>query len=743
MKTINIILLGALATMLAGCQNSSSVNLTGYVNPFIGTSVKDDGHTFPAATLPMAMVQAGPDTGLFGWEYCAGYKYEDDKILHFSQTHLSGPGSIDLGDICIMPFTGTAERKSFESKFSKANEKASPGFYSVILDDAKAAVDITATERVALYSIKYLDNDGKLFLDLQSGLSFGPEAMRARILECEVTIHDEYTISGYMRARMLIPDRKLFYCIKFDKPILSKVELPKTHEQEKAPRYILDFGMKKDEVLNVKIALSNVSEEGAFKNMIAELPDFDFERTRIAADKKWNDVLSKIVIDADDEQKTIFYTAVYHSLMHPNNIADTDGTFRTPSNEFKVSENKKYFGTFSFWDTYRAAHALYTIITPYNVNDFVNSMLMYYDANNMLPKMPWYNSDIFTMIGVHSISVSVEAAQKGFDGFDKAKLLDAAVETLNKKREYNSVGNNTQWESWEDYPLYEKLGYYPFDVLKVESISRTLENAYNDYCVAVLAKSLGNQEVYERFSKRSLSHRNVFDPVIKFMRGKDSEGNWREPFDPMELCHGYSNGGDFTEANSWIYTWHVQHDIPWLIEAMGGNEAFVAKLNQFFSIPFPEGSKTSLTSGAIGQYVHGNEPSHHISYLFALAGEPKRTQELVRKICTTLYQNTTDGLCGNDDLGQISAWYVFSTMGFYPVNPVSAEYVFGAPQFKSAVINLADGNTFKIVAKDLSEENKYVKRILLNGKVITTPYITHSQIMQGGTLTFEMYSDKN
>ncbi len=696
-----------------------------YVNPFIGNA--DNGHTFPGATIPFGFIQVSPETGNDSWRYCSGYNYEDKTILGFAQNHLNGTGCSDLGDVLMLPFSGETLPENLRAQINKSTEKASPGYYYVQLPEYKVDVELTATQRTAFH--KYTFNEGKpanIFLDMQSGVVWGPDALKKHVLAAEMNMPDKLTITGHQEVTNWVR-RHYYYVIKFDKPYTIKEELPLTKD-EKAKRLVLTFDLKAGESVQAKVSISSVSIDGAMKSMEVENPDWNFAGIQEKAHLLWNELLSKAQITGTDDQKKAFYTSMYHLFIQPNNITDTDGSYRGANDSVFTSESGSYYSTLSIWDTYRAAHPLYTIIAPEKVDGMIQTFLAHQKVQGFLPIWALWGKENYCMIGNHAVPVIVDAYLKGFKGFDPEEAYQAIKTSLTVSH------RNSDWET------YMKYGYYPFDIVKTESVSRTLESVYDDYCAAQMAKALGKTEDYEYFSKRAEFYKNMFDPETKLMRGRDSKGNWRTPFNPFRLAHDSSVGGDFTEGNSWQYTWHVQHDPQGLIELMGGKDAFAQKLDSLFFLN-PDTSLTGFVSdvsGLIGQYAHGNEPSHHVAYLYNFASRPWKTQELIREVFDRFYLNKPDGLCGNDDCGQMSAWYIFSAMGFYPVNPVGGEYVIGAPQIEKISLSLPGGKTFTMEAKGLSKENKYVKSVTLNGQSIENYIIHHKDIMNGGHLIFTM-----
>lgn len=718
-----------------GCtsQNSDVMNgdedLTKYVNPFIGTAFT--GHTFPGATYPLGFMQPGPETGNFSWDYCSGYFYDDEKINGFSQNRLNGTGIVDFGDLLLQPFSGE-KREDLSSTFNKSTEVATPGFYSVVLTDNDVKVEVTTAPHVAFHRYTFnADKTAGLLADFQSGLVWSKDRISTHVLENVVNFESDYIITGYTRRREWT-ERTYYFVIEFDKPIVSKELLEQRDPREKAPRYILNFDLGNDSVLNTKVAMSTTGIEGAKSNLAAEGKERSFDDVYKDAKKEWNRYLSKVSIEGTDEDKTNFYTALYHLYIQPNNIADVDGKYVGPNGKISQSPTGKFYSTLSQWDTFRAAFPMYTILSPEIINDLVNNMLEFSEQKGHLPIWALMGQETFTMIGNHSIPMVVDAYLKGFEGFDAERAYSEIKKSLTEGKHKNA--------GWEEY---DKYGYYPYDLFKVESVSRTLESGFDDYCAAIMAKKLGKTEDYEFFMNRSGYYKNHYDNETKSMRPKDSKGEWLTPFDPYRLAHADSNiGGHYTEGNALQYTWHVLQDIPGLIELLGGKEEAGKVLDFLFTTEQESTGTLSDVTGLIGQYAHGNEPSHHIAYIYMYLDRPEDTQRLIRQICKNFYQNKPDGLIGNDDCGQMSAWYMFSAMGFYPVNPVSGELVFGAPQLPKTTLNLDNGKTFTIEAINLSEENMYIEKIELNGSIYTEKFITYDDIMNGGELTFYMTSNQ-
>ncbi|MBQ8500992.1 MAG: GH92 family glycosyl hydrolase [Bacteroides sp.] len=729
MKKTIILCSFTLAGVFASCGNKAQtdtalMDYTQYVNPFIGAA--DNGHTFPGATTPFGMIQTSPVTGAVGWRYCSEYVNNDSIIWGFTQTHLNGTGCMDLGDVLVMPATGERTRAwdGYRSHFSKDQESATPGYYSVELEEPNVKAELTASPRVALHRYTYHTADSaSVLIDLQHGPTWNEAQYHSQVSLCEVQWEDEQTLSGHVRNSVWV-HQDYFFVLKFNRPTTGQINLPMA-ETEKGQRIVACFDMEPGDELLTKIALSTTSVEGAKKNMDTELPGWDFEATRQAAKDSWNSYLKRIDVTGTEAEKANYYTSFYHALIQPNQISDVDGMYRNAKDEIVKTGGDAFYSTFSLWDTYRAAHPFYTLMVPEKVDGFVTSLVEQGEVQGFLPIWGLWGKETFTMIANHGVSVIAEAYRKGFRGFDAERAFNIVKRTQTVSHPHKS--------NWENYM---KHGYFPTDLTEVESVSSTLESVYDDYAAADMAKRMGKTEDAAYFSKRADFYKNLFDTQTQFMRPRNSDGSWKSPFDPSEVAHAESKGGDYTEGNAWQYTWHVQHDVPGLIALFGGEEAFLNKLDSVFTVELK--TTQADVTGLIGQYAHGNEPSHHVTYLYAMAGRPERTQELIRQIFDTQYRPEPDGLCGNDDCGQMSAWYMFSAMGFYPVDPVSGNYIFGAPQLPKIVLNLADGKTFTVIAEGISEENKYVESITLNGEPYTQNYITHEDIMKGGTLVFKM-----
>ncbi len=706
---------------------------TRHVDTLIGGSYR--GHTFPGAAYPFAMVQASPDTGLCDWDHCSGYVWEDPCIYGFSQTHLSGTGCPDLADVRLLPFTADfADADPVNWKLAKdfRTELGRPGYYTVALTNAGVTAEITATPHVGVHRYTFAEGHAvKLLVDLQ-WVNAGN--MKGAVVEFANRLGDDRrSLVGGRRTHAWLK-RSVYWKVGFDRPWTSATKLPKADPQEKGERWVLTF--EPGAPLIVKAAVSTVDAAGAAKNYAAEAEGKDFDELVCAAKAQWDALLARFEIPgASAEQQTAFYTALYHLMIQPNNIADVDGRYRGGDAKIVTAKDVVYYTGLSLWDTFRAAHPFYTLATPERVDGFVNSMLGHYRAMGFLPVIPYFGWESHCMIGNHAIPVIVDAYKKGFRGFDVDLAFTAVTNSITCTH-VDPFGCAKIKENWD---LYDRHGYYPFDKIRGESVSRTLECGFNDWCAAEFCKALGRgDEAF--FRKRSGYWKNLFDPSTGFMRGKDTNGKWRTPFDPFQLGHDHNRANDFTEGNAFQYSWHVLQDPEGLIAVMGGKEAFVKRLDALFVQPEKTEGMGFVgdVTGLIGQYAHGNEPSHHVAYFYSLAGRPDRAAEVVREVCDRFYGVKPGDLCGNDDCGQMSAWYVFAAMGFYPFNPCSGEYVLGAPQFPEVKLALPGGKSFRVVAKNLSRANKYVKSVTLNGQPLVGCILKHADVVAGGELVFEM-----
>jgi predicted alpha-1,2-mannosidase len=707
-----------------------------FVNPFIGTgAVKNSlsGNTYPGATVPFGLVQLSPDTKENPeWGEPSGYDYNARKIYGFSHTHLSGTGVADLFDVMLMPATRALEALThtfdYSSGFSHKNESAGAGYYQVLLDEPGVNAELTATVRTGMHRYAYpAGKPNSLVFDLNH--SRDKNSWGTRISNAQVRLVDSCTVEGYRAISGWAKLRKVYFHAKLSRPIRSAVLMSDNRAYGDVDvvngsnvRALLSFE-ESGKPLVVKVALSAVSVENAAGNM-RENPSWDFDLVAAKASEAWESELSKIAVKATPVQKEIFYTALYHAFIQPNTFSDLNGDYQAIDyTTRKLHPGETHYTTFSLWDSYRATHPLYTILQPVRSGDFVNSLLRQYDAYGYLPIWQLWGQENYCMIGNHAIPVVVDAVLKNIGNIDEQKAYEAV-----KKSSTRSHLN-------APFDLWEKYGYMP-ENLQTQSVSLTLEVAYNDWCVAQLAKRLGYEDDYRRFTERAQRYRNLFNPETKLFWAKDDKGAWLKPFDPLR--YGANGGYPFTEGNAWQYLWYVPHDVPGFVSLMGGKKDVEAKLDEFFTLETENQEKNNNASGFIGQYAHGNEPSHHVTYLYACIGAPAKTQHYVMRVMNELYNNTSSGYAGNEDCGQMSAWYVFSSMGFYPVNPVGGDYVFGAPLLEEAVVTLPEGKTFTVKAPRKSPDEIYVQAVTLNGKPYSEIFIRHEDIMKGGTLEFKM-----
>ena len=723
-------LVNLLAAFILSVNCISAQNLTRWVNPFIGTGAVQSslsGNNYPGATVPFGMVQLSPDTREApDWAQASGYDYNDSIIYGFSHTRLSGTGASDFIDILLFP-TISDKRKS---TFTHQHEQARPGYYQVLLKDEKIQAELTASVHVGVHRYTCSDGDQlKLWLDLDHSANKG--SWNRRIIQSQLRMVSPTVVEGYRIITGWAKLRKIYFHLEFSQPVLSNQLYDGNRMYENTPvingtelRGLFCFDKKWNKELICKVALSPVSIENARLNMATEVPGWDFEYIARAAETSWEKELKKIIIQGTDLQKKIFYTALYHTMVQPNTMSDVNGEYMASDYVTRsVAKGEVHYSTFSLWDTFRAAHPLYTLIHTHRIPDFVKSMMRQYDYYGYLPVWQLWGQDNYCMIGNHSIPVIVDAVLKGVAGVDEEKAYEAVFNS-------SIVSHpNSPFEVWEKY------GYMPENI-QTQSVSITLEQAFDDWCVAQLAKRLGKEKDYNHFMKRSAFYRNLFNSKTGFFQPKNDKGEWIEPFDPYK--YGANGGYPFTEGNAWQYFWYVPQNIPDLISLTGGNKAFVAKLDTFFTVSYQSGALNDNASGFVGQYAHGNEPSHHVAYLYACAGEPWKTQKYVAYIMNELYNDSSSGYAGNDDCGEMSAWYVFGALGFYPVNPVSGEYVIGTPMLEEAVIQLPDRKTFTVKAPRKEDNEVYICSMKLNGEKYTKNYITHQDIMKGGILEFVM-----
>ncbi|KAB4444879.1 glycoside hydrolase family 92 protein [Bacteroides thetaiotaomicron] len=712
-----------LATLQAG-------EITKYVNPFIGTGAIDgglSGNNYPGAPSPFGMIQLSPDTSEApNWGDASGYDYNRNTIFGFSHTRLSGTGASDLIDITLMP---TSSGRT-SSAFTHDEEKARPGYYQVMLKDENINAELTTTQRNGIHRYQYpAGKDAEIILDMDHSADKG--SWGRRIINSQIRILNDHAVEGYRIITGWAKLRKIYFYMEFSSPILTSTlrDGGRVHENTAVINGTnlhgcFRFGQLNGKPLTCKVALSSVSMENARQNMEQEAPHWDFDRYVAAADADWEKQLGKIEVKGTEVQKEIFYTALYHTMIQPNTMSDVNGEYMAADyTTRKVANNETHYTTFSLWDTFRASHPLYTLLEPERVTDFVKSMIRQYEYYGYLPIWQLWGQDNYCMIGNHSIPVITDAILKGIPGIDMEKAYEAV---------YNSSVTshpNSPFEVWEKY------GFMPENI-QTQSVSITLEQAFDDWCVAQLAAKLNKDADYQRFHKRSEYYRNLFHPKTKFFQSKNDKGEWIEPFDPYQ--YGGNGGHPFTEGNAWQYFWYVPHNIQALMELTGGTKAFEQKLDTFFTSTYKSEQMNHNASGFVGQYAHGNEPSHHVAYLYNFAGQPWKTQKYVSHILNTLYNNTSSGYAGNDDCGQMSAWYVFSAMGFYPVNPADGRYIIGSPLLDECTLKLAGNKEFRIRTIRKSPEDIYIQSVTLNGKKHKDFFITHQDIMNGGTMVFKM-----
>jgi predicted alpha-1,2-mannosidase len=722
--------------------------LVDHVRPLVGTY--GEGNTYPGPTAPFGMVQLSPDTDKVLWETASGYEYSDPTILGFSMTHLSGTGIPDLGDFLFMPQVGTPQLNSgdkknpksgYQSLFSHADESASIGYYRVKLLKSGVNIELTASDRAGLLRMTFPQSDeASILTDLNHVLSGGAwKVVWSRVrVESSPGSNVLDTVTGFHLVSGWGPERYLYFAAKYSRPfddftifsdgrpvIYNTYRFRSNREAAGANlRFLAKYKTKKDEAILVKVGISAVSAANAMKNLEAEIPNWDFDRVRRETRAKWERELSRIRIEGSKWDKETFYTSMYHCFTTPNLYEDVTHQFSGLDHNVYHARGFTNYAVYSLWDTYRAEHPLLALIQSQRDADMINSMLAYYDQSveHLLPEWALPSNETWCMIGYHAVPVIVDAYLKGVQGFDPQRAYEA-VKTTAMNPHYDSVA------------VYDKLGWVPCDK-ENESVSKTLEYAFDDYCVAQMAKALGKTDDYNYFIRRAANYRNVFDPAVGWMRGKDSKGAWRTPFNP----HNYGDSGDFTEATPSQYSWYVPQDVPGLISLMGGKEKFIAKLDSLFK---SDSKGPSDIQGHIGEYWHGNEPSHHIIYLYCYAGQPWKAQRLLHEVMKTQYGSKPNSLSGNDDCGQMSAWYVFTALGFYPVCPGADYYVIGSPALKRAEVHLSNGKTLTVVAAGLSDKNVYVQSLTVNGKPWNSPFLPYREIKQGGEIVFTMGPSPN
>lgn len=751
MRNIFYILLSVSGFGLFSCtQKEFPKEYTDEVNVFIGTG--GHGHTFPGATLPHGMVQLSPDTRLMGWDACSGYYYDDSSIMGFSHTHLSGTGIGDYGDILFMPIVGekpliagTNEKPDtgYRSRFSHEQENARPGYYQVLLKDDSISVELTATLRAGLHRYTYPNaEDARLIIDMEPTIHGHQHPVT------QIRIVNDSTIAGMKYTKGWAKHHYVYFYATFSSPFTYKLYSDTIYQPDSTSvtvstaKAVLAFSnLPANKCVMAKVGISSVDEEGARKNVATEIPDWNFEKVQQQANIAWNEALGKIDVEtADKDSRTVFYTSLYHTYIQPSLASDVDGRYRTMNHEIKQDTAYTNYTVFSLWDTFRAAHPLYTIITPELNQAFIRSLLRKYDESGILPKWELASNETGTMIGYHAVSVIADAMMKKQCNFDMKKALEACI----RSSLYDTTGITPLMDR---EILHEKMmspaikyknesGYIPCDKIS-GSVSQGLEIAYNDWLIAQMMKENNRTDLYDKYLDMSKAYRNYFDPETKLMRGKLSDGSWITPFDPASV----QRPSNYVEGNAWQWTWFVPQDVDGLMELFGGSEAFVAHLDTLFTTSSEltgDPNAAADVTGMIGQYAHGNEPSHHLPYLYNYGGEPRKTQALVDHILRTLYHNNPDGLSGNEDAGQMSAWYVLSSMGFYSFCPGRPIYEIGRPIFDKVTIHLENGKDFVIRAKNNSKENKYIRSMKLNAENLEVLHFSHFDLMKGGELVLEM-----
>ena len=743
----NSILLGGLLLLgtVFSCTQAEQ-DYASYVNPFIGTG--GHGHTYPGAVVPNGMIQPSPDTRINEWDACSGYYYEDTTINGFSHTHVSGTGCADYGDVLLMPTVGKQEyhpmgaksqQMAYCSAFSHDNEVAQPGYYSVLLERYNVKAELTATKRAAIHRYTFPEAEDAGFI-----LDFDYSIERQTNEEMKIEVISDTEIRGHKKTVYWAFDQYINFYAKFSKPFTYTLVTDSVALEEGGPllptaKVLLQFPTAQNEEVLVKVGVSAVDMDGARKNVEAEIPGWDFDGVRSAARQAWNDYLSKIDIRTQNaDQRTMFYTALYHTGLQPNLFTDADGRyFGMDLKPHQGSVDEPVYTIFSLWDTFRAYHPLMTIIDPELNEAFIRSLIQKEKEGGVFPMWELAGNYTGTMIGYHAASLIADSYAKGYRNFDVKEAYRACLRTA----EYDTTGIIThprvlphlmpQAKYWKN-----KIGYVPCDKDN-ESVAKALEYAYDDWCISQLAEAMGDEPNRTKYAAFAEGYKVYFDPSTRFMRGLDSEGNWRTPFNPRASTH---RNDDYCEGTAWQWTWFVPHDVDGLVELMGGRDAFIGKLDSLFVADSSlEGESVSVDiSGLIGQYAHGNEPSHHIAHLYNYVGQPYKTQALVDSVLHTLYFNEPNGLSGNEDCGQMSAWYVLNAMGFYQVCPGKPVYSIGRPLFDEAAIRLQNGNTFTIIAHNNSRDNKYVRKIILNGEELAAPFFNHQDIVNGGTLELTM-----
>lgn len=726
-----------LLSLLNACQSDTYLTAPTnsplrYVDPYIGTD--GHGHVFLGANVPFGAVQVGPTNFTRGWDWCSGYHYSDSVMIGFAQTHLSGTGIGDLGDVMLMPYTGKLKTNpgtqedpfsGYASYYDHEQEQAEPGFYQVNLQTYDIDVQLTASERVGFHRYTFPQAaDARLAIDLAQGVGWDG------VTEGYLKQVDEQTLVGHRYSTGWAKDQRVFFAVRLSKPMKRLQMIQKDSLisgdslRSQYVRAIANFDTEEGEVILAKVGISPVSTENALANIKAEIPDWDFKAAKVRAQEKWTQELNKAQITrASETVKTTYYTAFYHLMFFPALFNDHNGDYRGTDKAVYRNANFDNYTIFSLWDTYRAAHPFFTITQPERTNDFIQSMLAIHEQQGRLPVWHLAGNETNTMVGYHAVPPIVDAYFKGIRDYDIDQIYQALRTTA------------LETDDGMGLKYVNEIGFIPSDKINDAPVSMGQEYAIDDWAIAQMAKAMGKQDDYELFMERSKFYQNYFDPETKFFRGKLSNGKWREPFDPYHIVHMTS---DFTEGNAWQYLWLAPHDVEGLVKLQEGEEPFIEKLDSLFSISseLNEGASADI-SGMIGQYAHGNEPSHHTTYLYAYVGQQYKTADKVRYIMDSLYTDQPDGLCGNEDCGQMSAWYLFSALGFYPVNPVNGAYIFGSPIVQEASLQMPNGQTFT-VKSNASAQNRYIQSVEWNGTPYTKSYITHQDMMQGGTLVFNL-----
>ncbi len=742
------VLLAVISQTAFAKDASVAGGLSDFIRPFVGT--QGEGNTYPGPAAPFGMVQLSPDTDRDLWETASGYEYSDTSIMGFTLTHLSGTGIPDLGDFLFMPQIGAPKLEvgtkenpdaGYRARYSHDQESAAAGYYKVKLLNNNVTVELTAAERAGIMRFTFPASDqASILTDLQHFLS----GQRFKLIWSHVRVEDPATVTGFHLINGWGKERYLYYAARYSRPFDHhrifingkevRYDSHKTYRfrsrNEAAGtnlQFVAEYKTRPDEAIMVKVAVSAVSAANALKNLDAEIPGWDFEGVRAATAAKWDKEVARIQIEGTPAEKETFYTALYHAFQAPNLYQAVTGEYRGLDSNIHLAKGFRNYTVFSLWDTYRATHPLFALIQSQRDSEMIQSVLAHYDqsVDHLLPMWSLQGNETWCMIGYHAVPVILDGFLKGVRGFDK-------------ERAYNAIKTTAMNPDYDGVAAYARLGWVPFDE-ENESVSKTTEYAYDDYCIAQMAKALGKKDDYAYFMKRATCYTNLFDPSVGLLRGKDSKGQWRTPFDP----HLFVQGGDFTEGTSWQYSWYVPQDVPGLISLMGGKDKFAEKLDALFTFGANESQGLDDIQGRIGEYWHGNEPSHHIIYLYCYAGQAWKAQEKLRHILKTQYGNKPNSLTGNDDCGQMSAWYIFTSLGFYPVCPGTDYYVIGSPSVPKATMYLSNGKKLTVVAENQSAENVYVQSLEVNGKAWNSVFLPYRKIARGGKLVFTMGPQPN